>query len=203
MIADLPDAERALADVGASDLPAAEFLERRSGEVGIEGWAPYCIAKARILAQRREFPAAWTILRTTHRSWRGSVPELTARYALALASGDDAARLEAEAALVRLAAAGWPGTVWRWRSGHAFLDLWTSAGAGGFEVAIDVAPPTGSVIECALDGRSLGDFVARPGVQIPIGAQLEPGNHLIEIDTVAGGQVAPGDVQLMPIHRPS
>lgn len=198
MIAGLPDAERALAEVAADDLAAAELLERRSEELGLEGWAPYCIAKARVLTRQREFAAAWRSLRAAHRSWRGTGPDLAARQVLAGAAGDEAARPGIDGEIARLAAARWPATAWYWRGGRAFLDLWCAAPARGVDLTIDLAPVAGSIIQCSLDGRSLGSFVARPGVRIALRSPIEPGLHLIEIETIAGGRAAPGELLLTP-----
>jgi len=196
MIAGLPDAERALAEVAAGDLAAAELLERRSEELGLEGWAPYCIAKARVLARQREFAAAWRSVRAAHRSWRGTGPDLAARQALAGAAGEEAVRLEIDSEIARLAAARWPATAWYWRSGRAFLDLWCTAPARGVDLTIDLAPVAGSIIQCSVDGRSLGSFVARPGARLAMPVGFEAGFHLVEVETIAGGRVAPGEVLL-------
>jgi hypothetical protein len=187
-------ASAALAALAAGDVAGAELRERRSEATTLEAWAPYLLAKARHLAARGEWRAAQATLASVHRSWRG-VLWADVAWLVARAAGDEAAAREAAAQRAALAAESWPATAWRWHRGVARLDLLlASAAPGGLTCGIDQAPPGGAVVAVRLDGRGVELAPVRSGGQVVIATALPAGLHLVEVEAVAGGKVAPGAV---------
>jgi len=191
-----PAAEAALAELSAGDVAAAELWERRAESLITEAWAPYCIAKSRWLARRGDAPGARNVLAQANRSWRGTPLELMARLEVAEAARDDIAVRTARAGLGALAAAEWPSTAWRWQKGDARLDIVAASDSVGVELAVDVAPPRGCVVEVRLDGAILATTVVAASTLRAM-APIAAGFHWIEIDPVAGGGIVPGHTHLL------
>ena len=61
---------------------------------------------------------------------------------------------------------------------------------------LDVAPKDGAAVEIRLDDSTLGTFPAAAGGTLALAAPLPPGLHLVEVESVAGGDVLPGGVLL-------
>ncbi len=197
-VAEPRPAEAALFALSAGDIDRAEVFERRSELLHAEEWGPYCLAKARALARRREAEAARGILATVHRSLRGSPSELDVRLEVARAGGDSATEADARNQLALVAAAAWPATEWRWRSGQARLDLAAVESAGGLEVAFDEVPPAGGIVRILVDGDVAAVAAVEPGRSLRVLHRLDAGPHLVQLDTVAGGRAVPGPVALLP-----
>ena len=195
---ELPPALAATAELAAGQLARAEVLERRSEALALEGWAPYCVAKARVLAERGDPAAARAVLAGVHRSWRDTPPELAARLAVARASGDAAASAEIERQLGALAVPSLQATAWRWRGAVAQLDLVLVWPSPGLEVAIDVIPARGGVVALVLDHRRVLASPVEPGKVLKLVAPLDPGCHLLEFEGEEGGRIMPGSVTVLP-----
>ena len=193
---ELPAAEAALGALSVGDVAAAELWERRTEAIITEPWAPYCIAKARWLARRGDVPGARAVLARANRSWRGTPLELAARIAVAEAARDDGAARAARADLDALAATEWVSTAWRWQGGEPRLDIVAASDAAGLELAVDVAPPRGCVVQVHLDGVSVVTAVAA-GPRLTAVAPIAAGYHWVEIEPVAGGRVVPGHARLI------
>jgi hypothetical protein len=193
----LPPQEEALAALSAGDLVEAERLERRNGAPATEPWAPYWIAKARGLAGERRVGDAALALAKVQRDSRASVPGFEAHLAVAQAGGDAAQIAEARGELAALAATSWAATTWQWRSSVARLDVLAGADASGLVVALDVVPASGAVVQVALDGATALVAPVRPSATISVAAPVSSGAHLLEIQTLTGGQVVPGQVDLI------
>jgi hypothetical protein len=189
--------EAALAQLAAGSLAQAEVIERRSEALNTEAWAPYWVAKARMLArQDRSFEAAST-LALVNRRWRGSVPASDARLAVVKASRDAGALPAARAALAALAATSWPATAWEWRGSVARLDLLSATGALGLTLSFDSVPPKGAALQVRVDGETVAVAAAAAGETLRIVAKLAPGAHLVEVEPLAGGRFFPGTLSLV------
>jgi len=194
---ELPASEAAAAELAAGNLAQAEVVERRNESPGTEAWAPYWIAKARVLAGQHHAAEATAALARVHRSWRAAVPVVEARLAVARATGDAAGVAAVQSELNSLAAASWPATDWQWRGPVARLDLLVSADASGLAVSLDVVPPAGAVVGVTLDGATAAVAPAGGEAMLHLATRIPRGPHLLEVETRAGGRVVPGQVELM------
>jgi hypothetical protein len=192
----VPAAEAAVAVLSTGNLAAAERWEHRSEALNTEEWAPYCLAKARVLAGRGDVGDAAAFLVKANRSWRGSPPELMTRLAVLDASADTSAQLAAREEERAVAARAWPATAWRWRAGRARLDLLAAVPASTLSITWDVAPDEGGVVEVRLDGTAVATEKVHKGATTTIAAQVSADAHLLDVEPVAGGKVAPGSVVL-------
>ena len=193
----LPPQEEALAALSAGDLVEAERLERRNAAPATEAWAPYWIAKARVLAGERRVGDAALALAKVQRDSRASVPGVEANLAVTQAGGDAAQIAVARGELAALAATSWAATTWQWRSSMARLDVLAGTDAPGFVVGLDVVPASGAVVQVALDGATALVAPVRTGATLSVASPVSSGAHLLEIRTLAGGQVVPGQVELI------
>ena len=193
---DLPAPTAALAALASGDLSAAEVVERRAEAGNTEVWAPYWVAKARVLARARRVAEGRTALRRVNRSWSVSLPVIEARVALAEASGDASAAAAAGAELDGAAAASWRGIDWTWHGQTAHLDLCAVRDAPGFDLTLDEYPPRGTVVQVSLDGAPVAVAPALDHEGLSVAAPVSRGPHLVEINAIAGGRVVPGDLTL-------
>jgi hypothetical protein len=199
-VRDPAPAQAALASLFAGDLPRASLYERRTEGLGTEVWAPYLITKARALAARGKVDDAREALALVHLSWQGKPLYWRAQAEVARAAGDTRGTAGAEARLAGLARRTWGPQDWTWSRGTARLEMMTGAPAAGFAVGLDQVPATGSLVELRLDGAAVGDFPVRPQagaapalrLDLPLGRGL----HVLELDSLDGGQVLPGAVVL-------
>jgi hypothetical protein len=95
------------------------------------------------------------------------------------------------------AASDWPATIWRWRGSVAWADLLADRDAPGLLVTIATAPTEGAAVRVAVDGATVAVAPALTGNTIPVATSLGSGAHLVQVETVAGGRVAPGHVRLL------
>jgi hypothetical protein len=194
---ELPAAEAALSELAAGNLAQAEVIERRNDAPKTEAWAPYWLAKARVLAGQHRAGDAAAALARVHRGWRAAVPVVEARLAVAQATGDAAGVAAAQTELNSLAAASWPATDWQWRGPVAGLDLLAGADAPGLAVSLDVVPPAGAVVQVNLDGATAAVAPVRADAMLYVATRVPRGPHLLELETIAGGRVIPGEVELI------
>ena len=191
--------QSALAALFAGDLPRAELYERRSDGMGTERWAPYLVAKARVLAARGRADEAQEALSLVHVNWQRRPLYWRARAEVAQAAGDARAAGEARARLVAAARRSWPATEWTWQKGTSRLEMVTGEPASGVTVALDSVPAGGALLELRLDGAALGVFPVRPlagaapalRAAVPLGRGL----HVLEVESL-DGQFLPGTVEL-------
>lgn len=187
--------QEALAFLMAGDLNKALSLERRSKTLWSEAWAPYLIAKARTLTERRRLNEAWEALDLVHLSWWQRPTYWLARLDLARASGRLGEAAKAEEKLRTFARRGWAATDWTWRQGRARLEILTDGPARGIEVDFMDVPEAGAVVELRLDSSALGTFPVRPGSPLALNLALPAGLHVLELESVGGGRVLPGAVR--------
>ncbi len=199
-VRDPAPSQAALASLFAGDLPRASLYERRTEGLGTEPWAPYLITKARALAARGRVDEAREALALVHLSWQGKPLYWQARAEVARAAGDAAGAAAARGRLAGLARRAWRSTDWTWSRGTARLEMLTAAPAAGLAVALDQVPADGALVELRLDGTTMGDFTVRPLAGAPpalrVAAPLGGGLHVLELDSLGGGQVLPGAVEL-------
>jgi hypothetical protein len=202
-VRDPAPSQAALASLFAGDLPRASLWERRTEGLGTEPWAPYLITKARALAARGRVDDAREALALVHVSWQERPLYWQAQAAVARAAGDPHGGAAAAARLAALARRAWKPQDWTWNRGTARLEMMTGAPAAGFAVALDQVPANGSLVELRLDGTAVGDFPVRPvrpsgGAAPPLrlAVALGAGLHVLELDSLDGGQVLPGAVEL-------
>jgi len=188
--------QEALAFLVAGDLRKALSLERRTESLWSEPWAPYLVAKARVMTERRRLAEAQEALDLVHLSWWQRPLYWLARRDLAHATGRQGEAAKAEEKLRGFARRGWAGTDWSWHQGRARLEILTDGPAHGIEVDFAEVPPAGAVVELRLDGAALGIFTAAPAHPLAFNVALAPGFHVFEIESVAGGRVLPGAVRL-------
>ncbi len=194
---ELQASEAALAELAAGDLVQAEVIERRNEALKTETWAPYWLAKGRVLARQHRAGEAAAVLARVHRSWRAAVPVVEARLAVAQASGDAAEIAAAHAELAAVAATSWPATAWQWRGPVARLDLLGAADAPGLAVSLDVVPTAGAVVQVSLDGATVALAPVSPDAMLHVATRVPRGPHLLEVETIAGERVVPGQVELI------
>jgi hypothetical protein len=196
-LADLSRPTAALAALAAGDLVGAEIIERKSEALNTEPWAPYCIAKARVLLARGDVDEARRIFAFTQPEWRREVPALIVHRDLARAGHDGAEAMRVETALERKASGEWPGTSWRWRPSGAWMDILTSEPEKGLAITFDVVPPHGAVVEVTLDGEGILVAPIPPTNILEVPVSIPPGPHLLEVSSVAGQRAVPGSVSLL------
>jgi hypothetical protein len=187
----LPPERAALAALAAGDLERAEVWERRSERLWSEDWAPYAVAKAEVLLDRRQVAEAAAALGEVHRSYQRRWPYLRASSRLAAARGE-----EQPAADQAGPATSWPATAWVFDAGEGLLEVVPSGAATGLELVVDAAPAAGSAVEVTLDGLSLGCFPARQGEVLRVTVPLPAAPHYLTFRQLAGERVAPGAVRL-------
>lgn len=200
-VRDTAPEQEALAALFSGDLPAATRLESRSAALWDDDWAPYLIAKARVLASRGRTREAEEALALVSRSWQSRPVYWQARREVALASGEAGKAAEAGERLAALARTAWPATAWTWRRDRPRLEMLAGADASGLALTLDEVPAAGAVVELRLDGAVLGAFPVRPAapaVAVPLAlpVPVRRGLHLLEIETLHGGRVLPGEVRL-------
>jgi tetratricopeptide (TPR) repeat protein len=192
--------QAALAALFADDLSQAGVYERRTEGFGGEEWSPYLIAKARRLAARGRIEEAREALARVHVSWQARPLYWQARTEVAQAADDVRAAAEAKERLSAAARTAWPAIDWTWHRGVARLEMVAGAPVPGFAVGIDSVPESGALVELRLDGAALGTFLVRPSVggapALRVASPLGRGLHVLELESLSGGQVLPGIVSL-------
>jgi hypothetical protein len=194
---ELPPAEAALSQLASGNLAQAEVIERRHEVPGTEAWAPYWVAKARVLASQHDANEAAAALARVNRNWRSAVPAVEARLAVAGAARTAAESAGVRADLAALASASWPATAWRWRGPVARLDLLSATAAPGFFIGFDDVPASGAVAQVKLDAATVACAPVQSGERIRVAVPLKQGPHLLELESVIGGRVVPGVVELI------
>ena len=200
-VRDQEPSQAALAALFAGDLPRAALYERRIQGLGSEPWAPYLIAKARVLAAHGQADEALQALSLVHLSWQGKPLYWQAEAEVARAAGDAAGGARAAARLAALTRRSWGPQDWTWRHGTARLEMMTAAPAAELTVALDQVPANGALVELRLDGAAVGQFPVRPlagaaPAPLRVAAPLGRGLHVLELESLDGSQVLPGAAEL-------
>jgi hypothetical protein len=70
--------------------------------------------------------------------------------------------------------------------------------ASGFALTLDDFPSRGTVVQVSLDGTPVAVEPALDREGLSVRVPVSRGPHLMEITTVAGGRVVPGELTLAP-----
>jgi hypothetical protein len=186
--------EEATALLLSGDLPGALTLERQAETGWSDAWAPYLVLKARALVGRRQLAEAAAALDFIPNSWWERPTYWQARLELARASEDAAAAQRANLRLREMTRRSWPAALWTWRRERARLEMLVGEPARAIEIDLAEIPPGGTVAELRLDGALLDTLPARPTFTFEL--PLRPGLHFLEVESVLGGKLVPGDVRL-------
>lgn len=115
---------------------------------------------------------------------------------LARASGD-----EMEAARARPPAgprrSEWSGRDWVLSGRMARLEMLPAGSGAGFTIEVIAVPDAGIGAEVRLDGEVVAISGARRGDVLTVRHAFDDGAHLLEIEAVSGGLVAPGALRLL------
>jgi hypothetical protein len=195
---DLLPAQAAMAALAGGDLGRAEVFERRADRLWSPDWAAYATSKAEALLARGHADEAAAVLDEVHRIYRERFPYLRAREKLAAARSEPL-ELRPES----LARAVWGGEQWQYRGNEASLEVVAGRSASAIEVAVDVAPEEGAVVEIAWDGASAGCVPVRQMASLRVPVAVTAGPHRLVWRGIAGGRSAPGAVVLVETIEPA
>lgn len=192
--------QEALAALYSGELSRASLYERRAQGLGNAAWAPYLLAKARLLASRDRGDEAREALSLVHPSWQHRPLYLQAGAEVARATGDAQALSQAQAQLAALARRSWRSDDWTWDRGTARLELVVGEAASTLVLGFASLPASGAVVEIRLDGAGLGIFPVRAAAGVApalrLAAPLGPGIHVLNVVDAQTYQVVPGAVEL-------
>lgn len=195
--------QAAQAALFAGDLQEAEMYERRSDGMGTESWAPYLVAKARVLATHGKAEEARETLALLPPAWQRRPLYWQTSAEVARAASDPRALAKAQAELAAAARRSWTATEWLWRRGAARLEVVTAEPAAGVAVTLDQVPAQGAFVELRLDGATVATFPVHPpaGTAAILRATvpLARGLHVVEVDSLEGGAVLPGAAELLGV----
>ena len=77
------------------------------------------------------------------------------------------------------------------------LELYPEVQSAGLEVTFDNVPVKGGVAELLWDGDSVAVLPVTSQQTIEVALAIEPGPHLLELRSLAGGEIQPGPVRLL------
>ncbi len=193
--------QAAQAALFAGDLQHAETYERRSDGMGTESWAPYLVAKARVLAGRGRVDEAREALALLPPAWQRRPLYWQASAEVARAASDPQALAKAQGQIAAAARRSWTATEWLWRRGAARLEVVLAEPAAGVAVTLDQVPAKGAFVELRVDGATVGTFPVHPpagtAAVLRAAVPLARGLHVVEVDSLEGGAVLPGTAELL------
>jgi hypothetical protein len=198
VVSGLPPHQVALAALAGEELARAELLERRVERAWSAEWAPYLIAKARILSSRGDVEGAAAALAQVHRNARDS--RAYRALAAGVGTGESAAAAAGSAGRERagkIEATSWHGLQWERQGGRHFLDIVPGHAADGLAIHLYEMPRHGGAVELSWNGVVLGCFpvVEEAPLHVDLALDGEPG--LLELRLVGSGRVVPGSVELV------
>ncbi len=196
-VGELDASTAALAAVIAGDTFRINRYEKLAHSQRSKEWAPFLIAKSRWLTDRGDPDAASTALKDVHRSARSSRSYWLARRQLARATGDLSDLATADDRLAELRSTRWRASDWRWRGRRVILELYPQVESAGLELTISAAPARGAVAELLWDGSSIALEPVASGQILELAMEIEPRPHLLELRSLAGGEIQPGSVRLL------
>jgi hypothetical protein len=190
--------ERALAAILAGEIHHAESFEQSADTLTKEVWGTYLIAKARWFVGREQPAMAAETLNLADRATRSSLAYALARREVAAADSDLVGLAEADRELASFRRREWSAAEWRWRGYRATLPMLVEADAAGLVLALNKVPAAGAVIEVLWDGKSAALQPARADGDLELRFPVAAGLHLLELRMLAGQQLFPGRVRLLP-----
>ncbi len=184
----------------ADDVHHLDRYRKLADSTQSKEWAPFLIAETRWLIERdtaEDLGAATRALGDVHRSARSSAPYWSARRQLARATGDLSDLATAEEQLAALQSRQWRASDWRWRGRRMTLDLHPEVQGTGLALTIAKTPAQGAVAEVLWDGSPVAMRPIATGQTIELAIDIEPGPHLLELRSLAGGEIQPGPARLL------
>ena len=199
-IGELDPPTGALAALIADDALHVERYKKLADTTQRKEWAPFLIAETGWLIERQnpeDLEAAVRALGDVHRSARASAAYWSARRQLARATGDLSDLATADQRLAELRSDQWRVSDWRWQGRQATLKLHAAGRGTGLELTIARTPPRGAVAELIWDGSSIAMRPVKSRQTIELAVDVTPGPHLLELRSLAGGEIEPGEVRLL------
>ncbi len=203
---DLAPAEEAQVALMGNDPLALELFERRA-RAELQ-WRRFLLRRARQLTEAGALEAAAERLSNVDRLATLEAPYWLHRQELARAvraapdSSDEerseaAAQLEEAASeLAKLASEEWTALMWKGTETESSLQLFPGRSAPGLELVIAKAPATGEVVDILWDGARITTVPVAQGQTLRLEIPVEPKMHLLEVRSVSGSSVLPGEVRL-------
>jgi hypothetical protein len=201
-VGDLDPPTGALAALVADDTYHILRYEKLEDSKLRSEWAPFLIAKTRWLIERDDLAAASRALNDVHRSARSSSAYWLARYRLARATGDLSDAATCEQRLADFQARQWRPSQWLVRGPRLVLELYPEVRSRGLSITIGEAPDSGAVAELVIDGAAVAVRPVASGEAVELTMELEPTPHLLELRSLAGGEIRPGPVRLLAVGDP-
>jgi hypothetical protein len=205
LAAALPELDEHLearAALAAGDLTRAELLERRSGALWSEEWAPYLLQKASLLLESGSLEEARRTAQRAHRGW-----QQTALMARLLASIETATRKEGGSPATTtahdrdaaMAATAWSAGRWGYPFAPLDLELYAALEAPGLWLHLQQMPAGGGLLEIRLDGSVVAVEQLRPSKSdLKVATPVAAGLHLLALRPLGGVPPRPGRVELLP-----
>ncbi len=190
----------ALAALIADDAYHVNRYKKLADSIQRKEWAAFLIAETQWLIgreTRENLEAAARALEDVNRSARSSAPYWSARRQLARATGDLSDLATADQRLAELRSSQWQVSDWRWRSRRVTLELHAGIRGTGLALTIVQTPPNGAVAELVWDGSSIAMRPVATGQTIELATDVQPGPHLLELRSLAGGEIQPGQVRML------
>lgn len=182
----------------AGDAYQAERFSKLVDTFRMASAAPFFIARARAELAAGQDEKAEESLEQVQADARRGLAWATVRRDVARATGDVLAEAAAEEQLAEMEGPVYGASIWRWRRNRPTLDLVTRRPATGLRLQVADAPPDGAVIDVHFDGRSVSVRAVRQGDELLLNPlPVAVGSHLLEVRFLAGGQVVPGEVELV------
>ncbi|HEX9731966.1 MAG TPA: hypothetical protein VGG06_08245 [Thermoanaerobaculia bacterium] len=195
---ELEPPEAALAALVGGELHHAEQYELLADSLASEPWGPYLLAKAQHYLDRAQPREAEAALERTGRSTRRTLAYALTRWRVARARGDHVGVAEAERELTSFRRREWSAIEWQERGRRTVMPLYPETAAEGLAVRLNRVAAAGAVVEIRWDGASVALRPVPAEGEIEIGIAVTPELHLLELATVAGEQLLPGRVRLLP-----
>lgn len=197
-VGNLEPYDGARAALAAGDLYQMGRFERLTEVRTTAPWAPFLIAKARWLLERRELGQAAQTLDQVAPAHRSQPAYWLTRWRIARARGDLPALSEAERALAEHWAREWPPEAWSWDNRRAELEMLPAAAARGVAIELGRVPAGGTVVEVAWDGTAVAFEPVYPGETLELALEVTTRLHRLGFRSLAHGGVVPGRVRLLP-----
>jgi hypothetical protein len=171
----------------AGDLPQAELYERRWALPRSQAWSNFYLLKAHLLMQRGDIDGA-----------RSSLASISTETRRSAASWSTARLVDPEHPIARATSTqtSWPASAWIRGQSSNRIELVVAEEADGLEIAIAAGSSDGSAIQISWDGSHLEFVPVWQRQTVRLDLRIEPGAHILEIETLKGPRVDSGAVRL-------
>ena len=204
-IGDLRPSTGAHAALLGDDIYHMERYERLEDSKRSRDWAPFLIAKSRWLVERGELNAAAVALDQVFRPAQVTADYWLARERVARAEADLVTLGQARDQLAELRKREWEFDAWQTRGHQARLKLYpepVDSSPARLIVEILDAPVHGAAVGVYWDGAPIAVLPVAKGEPLLLDLEIEEKLHLLELHSLAGGQVYPGRVRLVARQGP-